>query len=559
MNWFHSLPLSRKLISGFVLVAVIAGVVGCIGVKFIKQIDAQDEKLYQKVTQPLGDLAGMSVAFQRVRINLRDAVETKSESERQVYSENIKKLKQTIDELSARFEKTILTEEGHKAFAEFKEAHNAYVECITKIMELDAAQKDAEALALMHGNGKKAALREQELLDKLMELKEAQGKLLSENNSAMAFQATNYMIAFALVGFLLAIGLGRYLTKTIYAQLGGDPSEVAEITRQVAHGDLTVCVEVRKGCEESVLGGMKVMVENLRGMFTEMSGGVQTLSSSATELSAVSRQLTSSAEQSATRIQGVAAAAEEMSANMMSVSAAMEQATANVNSVASASEEMTVTIADVAKNSDKARSITRGAVDQAQMINGHITALGRAAREIGKVTETIAAISAQTNLLALNATIEAARAGAAGKGFTVVATEIKELAQQTAAATEGIRDKIENIQSSTNEAVSEIEKISRVIQEVNDIIAGTAAAIEQQSAVTLEIATNISQAAQGMQEVNQNVAQTSGVAETIAFDISETNQAVCEISNGATQVLDSAEALAGVADHLKDMSERFTI
>ena len=362
----------------------------------------------------------------------------------------------------------------------------------------------------------------------------------------------------SLIALLMAVVLTLIILRSILVPLDGMLSVVTDMAE--GEGDLTRRLDTSAKDELADIGRkVNLFMEKLQGMIVQMSSGVRTISSSATELSAVSRQLTSSAEQSTSRIHGVATAAEEMSANMMTVSAAMEQATSNVNSVASASEEMTVTIADVARNSDKARGITGQAVGQAQKITEQISALGRAAREIGKVTETITAISAQTNLLALNATIEAARAGAAGKGFTVVATEIKELAQQTAAATEGIRDKIENIQTSTAETVEEIDKISRVIQEVNEIIAGTAVAIEEQAAVTREIAANISQAAQGMQEVNQNVAQTSGVAEAIASDIADTNQAVGEISNGSNQVLASAEELARLGEDLKELSGRFKI
>ena len=198
-------------------------------------------------------------------------------------------------------------------------------------------------------------------------------------------------------------------------------------------------------------------------------------------------------------------------------------------------------------------------VTQTTRITGQGAALGKAAREIVKVTETIAAISAQTNLLALNATIEAARAGVAGKGFTVVASEIKDLAQQTAAATEGIRDKIENIQVSTAEAVTDIGKISEVIQEVSEMITATAVAIEQQSVVTRDIATNIAQAAYGIQEVHDNVVQTTRVSESIAHEIAEANQSAGEIATSSSQVLMSSEELARLAEQLKALSGSYKV
>src|SRR5450755_3889605 len=124
--------------------------------------------------------------------------------------------------------------------------------------------------------------------------------------------------------------------------------------------------------------------------------------------------------------------------------------------------------------------------------------LGQAAREIGKVTETINEISSQTNLLALNATIEAARAGSAGKGFAVVANEIKLLAQQTASATEDIKVRIGGVQSSAADGIAEVERVSRIIHEVSDLVSSIAAAIEEQTTVTKDIARNIAHASNGV-------------------------------------------------------------
>jgi len=376
---------------------------------------------------------------------------------------------------------------------------------------------------------------------------------------ATAGSAAYEKIAGTRTWLLLAIGIAivtlsttlcTVVIKQCLRQLGADPGEVVEIVHRVADGDLTLD-DARGGNDGSVLGSLGIMTAKLRDMFGALSSGIHTISSLATELAVVSRQLTTSADAAASRSQGVATAAEEMSATMMSVAASMELATTNVNSVAGATEEMSVTITDVARNSEKARRITGEAVLQADKVTAQIVALGRAAREISKVTETITAISAQTNLLALNATIEAARAGAAGKGFTVVATEIKELAQQTTAATEGIREKIDNIRNSTAETVEEIEKISHVIQEVDEIIGATALAIGQQTTVIRDIAGNIAQAAHGLQEVNQNVAQSSDVADAIAKDIAETNRAVGEISGGSAHVLESAEHLSQLGINLE--------
>ena len=228
---------------------------------------------------------------------------------------------------------------------------------------------------------------------------------------------------------------------------------VVGVLKQISQGDVSQNVpeglRARKDEMGELAGAMSATVESLRRLLGGISGGVQTLASSATELSAVSKQTASGAASMSEKANAVAAAAEEASASTLSVAAGMEESSTSLSSVASATEEMSATVGDIAANTAKARAISEQATGQAQTITEQMQKLGQAAQEIGQVTETITNISAQTNLLALNATIEAARAGTAGKGFAVVANEIKELARQTAEATEDIKARIAGIQSST--------------------------------------------------------------------------------------------------------------
>jgi methyl-accepting chemotaxis protein len=175
------------------------------------------------------------------------------------------------------------------------------------------------------------------------------------------------------------------------------------------------------------------------------------------------------------------------------------------------------------------------------------------------VTETLTEISSQTNLLALNATIEAARAGSAGKGFAVVANEIKELAQQTAAATEDIKARIAGVQSSTAGGITEIEKVSQVIHDVSDIVASIAAAIEEQSTVTKDIARNIAEASTGVQDANRRVAGTSQATMEIAKEIVGVDQAAGQMAEGGEQVKASAMELSRVAEQLQASVRRFKV
>jgi methyl-accepting chemotaxis protein len=203
--------------------------------------------------------------------------------------------------------------------------------------------------------------------------------------------------------------------------------------------------------------------------------------------------------------------------------------------------------------------MTKEAVQQSVTASQRMAELGVAAAAIGKVTETINDISDQTNLLALNATIEAARAGESGKGFSVVANEIKELAKQTAEATRHIKVQIEGMQSTTSVTVEEIKRISEIINQVNELVATIATAVEEQSAATGEIAANIAQASQGLQEVNENVGQGSMVAGDITADITKVSVAAEEITHSSDQVRERAEQLQTAAGELKAIVSRFRI
>jgi methyl-accepting chemotaxis protein len=381
------------------------------------------------------------------------------------------------------------------------------------------------------------------------------GVYIDDMNKEMA--KLSYMIVVLTIlvglgGLLFSFFMSRSITKPIVKGV--------DFARKMSEGDFTQTLQIDQKDEIGVLAGaLNQMGSNLKQMFQNIARGVQTLASSATALSAISGQTASGVKSMSEKTSTVAAAAEEASANTNSVVASMEQASTNLGSVASATEEMSATVGEIASNSEKARAISEQATAKAQAISKMMQQLGEAAKEIGKVTETITDISSQTNLLALNATIEAARAGAAGKGFAVVANEIKELARQTAAATEDIKAKIAGVQTSTGAAIADIEKITGVIKEVGSIVSTIAAAIEEQATVTKDVAGNIAQASTGVKEANERVAQTAAVSKSIAQDIAGVNAAVGEIRHGGEQVQASAGELSKLAEQLKGMVGQFKV
>ena len=381
-------------------------------------------------------------------------------------------------------------------------------------------------------------------------------KQAQEHAKSSTSKASSTLLIASVLGVVLGLIFSFFMTRAI----AGPIKKAVGFVEKLSHGDFTQDIELDQNDEiGSMVKALNEMKRSLKAMIENIGSQVESLTSSSSELSTISNQMSQGAEQTSGKSNAVATAAEEMSSNMNTVAAASEQASTNVNMVAAATEQMTATVNEIAQNSEKARSITNQAVEQAQSASVWVNELGKAADEISKVTEVITEISEQTNLLALNATIEAARAGEAGKGFAVVANEIKDLASQTAQATQEIKAKIDSIQGSTSSTVTEIEDILKVINQMNDIVSTIATAVEEQSATTSEIAGNVSQASTGIVEVNQNVTQSSTVTAEIARDIEGVNQAAQEMATGSNQVNLSAIELSNMAEQLNGMVTQFKI
>jgi methyl-accepting chemotaxis protein len=268
---------------------------------------------------------------------------------------------------------------------------------------------------------------------------------------------------------------------------------------------------------------------SLKITLESVSQNAQSLASASEELSTVAQQMSSNSE--------------ETSAQSNVVASASEQVSQNVATVATSAEEMSASVKEIAKNANDAARVATTAVKVAEDTNRTVAKLGESSIQIGKVIKVITSIAQQTNLLALNATIEAARAGEAGKGFAVVANEVKELAKQTAAATEDISGKIEAIQTDTKSAVDAIAEIAKVIGQINDISNTIASAVEEQSATTNEIARNASEAAKGSTEISKNITNVSLAAKNTTEGANNTlaaAQELARLSSALKAVVDSA-------------------
>ena len=368
------------------------------------------------------------------------------------------------------------------------------------------------------------------------------------------------MVRRNLIAGFFVVAAGIILTIFLVRSINRPLRDLAGKSIKVGEGDYTVKFRSEnKDAIGQLTNSLGVMVDKSKEMIEDIVASSTTLREASGHLLDISGQMVISADSTTKIADETSVSATSASGNMDSISAAMEESATNLEIIATASEEMGSTIKEIAENSSKARLTTESAVASALKSHKVIKGLGEAAKTIGKVTETITEISEQTNLLALNATIEAARAGEAGKGFAVVANEIKELAKQTAAATGHIKSAITGIQTQTEETIVDIEEISHVIGEVNDIVATIVTAVEEQTVTTNEIAGNVTQASMGINEINENVATSSKLTNSMSEGVGQVKEKSMAVKDNSEKIRLSAVGLSDLSEKLTALVTRFRI
>lgn len=393
--------------------------------------------------------------------------------------------------------------------------------------------------------------------------------LLAYNNlnqlTSDKFTNSSNLVNVILILLLLLAGvslsssyIGYNRTKIVVGTVNMIVARMEDIAQ--GEGDLTKRIEVSEEDETKELAKwFNLFVQKIQDMVISIGGEASTLITSSDSLNEISTKMMNSAQNMASKAQNTNESIENVTETIHGVSTATEESNNTLNSVSAAAEQMNATISEIGRSVESAKTSSGNAMSKVESSVVKIDEFGKQAAEIVKIIDVINDISDQTKLLALNATIEAARAGEAGKGFAVVANEVKDLAAESNKAAGSIASMIQNIQNSVGDTVTDINEISKLIEEINEIIITIASAIEEQSITTREITANITQSATGLNDISDNITRTNTLVQSVSDDSKDSYSASKEVEGGATDMSTNVSELQKLAERLDAMVGKFSV
>jgi methyl-accepting chemotaxis protein len=543
MRWFNNLKLSTKLMAGFAATLAAALAVGYSGLSGIRTVNESADRLYTNETVPIGEIGRIAKDFQRIRANMSFLLLATAREEVEHDHQVVIALTKEMDTLDTAFSKTISSQEMQDVFDRYLRVRSSFLPLQARIMTAAMAGNKDEAKALfLVGDARNASHEMESTIDRLMDLKRQSGEASIQKNRETTTTATLTVVLFFLSGVCIAVILAVIITRSLKRSLG----ELVRSAEAVAQGDLTVTVVRRSDDETGLLAGaFGKMTANLRDTLRSLARVSAAVSNASSEISSSTEQMAAGAQEQTSQAGEVASAVEEMTKTIVENSRNAMATAETAKKAKSAAEEGGKVVHETIVGMKRIADAVQGSALT-------VKALGASSDQIGEIISVIDDIADQTNLLALNAAIEAARAGEQGRGFAVVADEVRKLAERTTNATKEIAGMIKKIQADTAGAVSSMEKGTK------EVAAGIALA--DRAGVSL---TEIVEGAQKVTEMVTQIAaaseEQSSASEQISKNVEAISTVTGETAAGTQQIAKAAGDLNHLTDSLQTILAKFSL
>lgn len=603
LNAFFNLPIRNKILTINGLTIMFLLLVGTISVLGMNQLQERAKYTHANFVLSEQSVSKMLAALQVSRIKAYKLVYTADPKMKEKTIKELGEYMDTYKEEKANYEKAESSDQEKELYQDYISAVNEYLAGVNQAIEFSQNGQAEEAVQLITKKNAKQMDKVRKTIKTLSEYQTLmmEKRLQESDNVFQTIMVTTISLS------ILAIISSAFLSLWFSSKISRTLNEISSVCKSMSEGNLAVDTNILEWKDElgQLSQGQALMVQNLRELISNIKHNADNMTSSSQELSFTSgkmknvaekmssvsnetsvitddldtniKTVASAIEQSTTNIRQVFSASEhveqnvqsvdkavgQVSVNLQTIAAATEEMSTSVTTVASAMEEMSSSLNEVSQNASKAATVAGKAERTAESTRQSIRLLGESAQQIGNVVELINGIASQTNLLALNATIEAASAGEAGKGFAVVANEVKQLAKQSAEATDEIRNRIEDMQANTQGVVEAISQITEIISEMSQINTVIASAVEEQTSTANEISHSIVSAAQASNEVSEHVQQAANLASEVSQQAKEATDGVVQITRnlqelnaGATEIASNAADATNRAEKMANSVEQ---